>query len=78
MTNLGLAAPRRFPDFCTMENQEKRDRLVRATISFLEDTTLTPGAYERHLLDRFITGELTIYQVLEILAMQDEPSEGSS
>jgi hypothetical protein len=55
-----------------MQNLPQRTRLVKASIAFLEGTSLAPDAYERYLLERFIAGELTIDQVLEILATQAE------
>lgn len=53
-----------------MQNHEKRARIVKATIAFLETTTLAADAYERDLLNRFIEGELTISQVLTMLEAQ--------
>lgn len=50
-----------------MQNEETRTRLVKATIAFMEDTPLRPDAYERHLLNLFSKGELTISQVLKLL-----------
>lgn len=54
-----------------MQNPERRARAVKATIAFLENTSLAPDAYERHLLQRFIAGELTITQVLELLEKRE-------
>jgi hypothetical protein len=51
-----------------MESIPERERLVKAASAFLADTPLAPDAYEGQLLARFIAGELTIYQVLEMLA----------
>jgi hypothetical protein len=58
-----------------MQNQEKRARAVKATIAFLENTSLAPDAYERELLNHFIAGELTIAQVLERLEKQPEAAQ---
>lgn len=50
--------------FAGMQDRKKRQRLVSATIAFLQDTALAPQGAERHLLNLFIDGSLTINQVL--------------
>jgi hypothetical protein len=54
-----------------MKESTARERLVQAATAFLADTPLAADVYEYQLLDRFIRDELTIHQVLDILAQRE-------
>jgi hypothetical protein len=50
-----------------MKQEEYRRRLVQATLQFTQGTTLAAGAYECQLLEQFVTGQLTIEEVVALL-----------
>ncbi|UOQ69389.1 BLUF domain-containing protein [Hymenobacter volaticus] len=51
----------------SLPNEAARRRAVAAFIRFTTNTTLAPPRYERELLARYQTGELTIDEVLVLL-----------
>jgi hypothetical protein len=52
--------------------------MVKATLAFLENTSLAADAYERRLLNRFIEGGLTIAEVLELLEEHNKATQAST
>jgi hypothetical protein len=50
-----------------LATEQGRQCLVTAALQLTEGTTLAPGAYEQLLLGQFVSGELTIDQVVESL-----------
>jgi hypothetical protein len=61
-----------------MKNREERNKIVQATIAFLEGTTLRAGAYEQHLLSRFVEGEITIAEALELLELHNKVTQAAT
>ena len=51
-----------------LSSEPARRRAVKLALNLTENTALAPQAYERLLLEQFITGELTIDQVVDHLA----------
>jgi hypothetical protein len=64
---LPLSVEPAMPDSSTLQEAERR-RLVAVAVALTTDTPLAPNRYERQLLARFQTGELTIDEVLALLA----------
>ncbi len=55
-----------------MENQQTRSRAVTWALEITENTSLAPSPYERHLLDEYVRGTLSIDEVIELL---EDPSQ---
>jgi hypothetical protein len=50
-----------------MKNEQERREVVAAALSWTKTTAITPSDYEKHLLQQYIQGTLTIDQVIELL-----------
>jgi hypothetical protein len=48
-------------------SERERQRLVTMALNLTADTSLAPGEQERHLLQEFTRGTLTIDEVLALL-----------
>jgi hypothetical protein len=55
-----------------MKNEQERREVVAAALSWTKTTTITPSDYEKHLLQQYIQGALTIDQVIELLEESNE------
>lgn len=51
----------------SLAKEQDRRRLVTAVISFTQGTSIVASPYERQLLDQFISGHLTIDEVVYYL-----------
>jgi hypothetical protein len=60
-----------------MKNEQERREVVAAALSWTKTTAITPSMYEKHLLERYIEGSLTIDQVIELLEENSE-KQGSN
>jgi hypothetical protein len=52
-------------------SERHRQQLVTMALNLTADTGLAPGAQERHLLNEFMRGTLTIDEVLTFLEAQE-------
>jgi hypothetical protein len=57
-----------------MEQESYRRRLVKMAVLLTQGTPLAAGAYEQHLLEQFVVGQLSIEEVVALLdAARPEP-----
>lgn len=55
-----------------MKNEQERREIVAAAISWTKTTSITPSLYEKHLLQQYVEGALSIDQVIELLEENNE------
>jgi hypothetical protein len=55
-----------------MKNEQERREIVAAAISWTKTTAITPSLYEKHLLQQYVEGSLSIDQVIELLGENNE------
>lgn len=59
-------------------SEQRRAQIVAGVLAFTQGTPLEAGPYERHLLDEYVQGRLTIEQVERLVALalaaRDEPT----
>lgn len=61
-------------EFCCMKSQEKRVKVVAAALKLTENTAIAPSQYELHLLEQYVSGALTIDEVIALLAEHERLS----
>ncbi len=61
-----------MPEGSLLATAQGRQRLLTTVLRLTKGTPLEPQAYEQQLLGQFVRGDLTIDQVLAILAAQAE------
>ncbi len=55
-----------------LDTAHGRQRLVTAALNIVHGTRLMPQAYERLLLDQFVRGNVTLYEVIARLDAQED------
>ena len=55
-----------------MKSERERREVVAAALSWTKTTSITPSLYEKHLLQQYVEGALSIDQVIELLEENNE------